>query len=88
MTKTICPKFFDYIINYENSLTTNQIGFDTIEINLVFVVVIVDVVFVFVFVVLDVDIVAIATLKVVVVVDVVFVDHNVDVVVNQQQRLI
>ena len=25
----------DYIFNYKNSLTTNQMGFDTIEINLV-----------------------------------------------------
>ena len=26
----------DYIFNYKNNLTTNQLGFDTIEINLVF----------------------------------------------------
>ena len=29
------PKIFNYIFNYKNSLTTNQMGFDTIEINLV-----------------------------------------------------
>ena len=36
MTKNFRPKFSDYIFNYKNSLTTNQMGFDTIEINLVF----------------------------------------------------
>ena len=35
MTKKFLPTFFDYIFNYKNSLTTNQMGFDTIEINLV-----------------------------------------------------
>jgi len=35
LTKKCWPKFLDYIFNYKNSLTTNQMGFDTIEINLV-----------------------------------------------------
>ena len=32
--KLFWPKFLDYIFNYKNSLTTNQMGFDTIEINI------------------------------------------------------
>ena len=35
LTKKFLPTFFDYIFNYKNSLTSNQMGFDTIEINLV-----------------------------------------------------
>ena len=31
----VWPKYLDYIFNYKNSLTTNLMGFDTIEINLV-----------------------------------------------------
>ena len=35
LTKKFWPKFFDYIFNYKNYLTKNQMSFDTIEINLV-----------------------------------------------------
>ena len=35
LAKIFWPKFFDYIFNCKNNLPTNQLGFDTIEINLV-----------------------------------------------------
>ena len=35
LDKVFSTKFLDYIFNFKNSLSINQMGFDTIEINLV-----------------------------------------------------